>query len=229
VNYGGVPELSIVVPTVDALSERVRDCVASLRTSTEADHELLLLENRSPPQGFTAPVNAGIRAARGRYIVVLNDDVELLEGWWPPLRRALEGGAWVAVPDAGGGYPRDDYFAAWCLAFEREAIERVGHAPGEFFNPEYKIWYQDLELLLHLCEAGHPPVVVQSPIRHRWGRTVKHQEGELRAWIDEQIERDRQAFISHWPGGRRGERARRLLEPVLRQYRESQEDGPPDQ
>ena len=52
--------------------------------STEADHELLVLENRSPPQGYTAPANAGIRAARGRYIVVLNDDVELLEGWWPP-------------------------------------------------------------------------------------------------------------------------------------------------
>jgi glycosyltransferase involved in cell wall biosynthesis len=67
--YGGTPELSIVIPTVDVPMARVRECIDAVRSNTEAEHEIVLVENRSPPQGYTAPVNAGIRAAQGRYVV----------------------------------------------------------------------------------------------------------------------------------------------------------------
>src|SRR5437764_188160 len=89
---GEDPELTIVIPTLDAASERVRACVSAVHRATEGPYEIAIVDNGAPPQGFTAPVNSGIRAARGDFVVVLNDDVELLPGWWPPLRARLEAG-----------------------------------------------------------------------------------------------------------------------------------------
>ncbi|HJZ38252.1 MAG TPA: glycosyltransferase, partial [Solirubrobacterales bacterium] len=82
-------ELTIVVPTLDATSARVRSCLAAIAANTPAPHQVVLVDNGSPPQGFAAPVNAGVRAVDTPYAVVMNDDVEVMEGWWEPLRVAL--------------------------------------------------------------------------------------------------------------------------------------------
>jgi glycosyltransferase involved in cell wall biosynthesis len=85
-------ELSIVIPTLDAASDRARACVAAIQACTDAAHEIIVLDNGAPPQGFTAPVNAGLRAARGSFMVVLNDDVEVLRaGGRPCARRSSPG------------------------------------------------------------------------------------------------------------------------------------------
>ena len=104
---GEDPELTIVIPTLDAVSERVRSCVAAVQRCTEGPYELAIIDNGAPPQGFTAPVNSGIRAARGQFVVVMNDDVEVLPGWWQPLKAALEAGASVAFPLTVDGAMRD--------------------------------------------------------------------------------------------------------------------------
>ncbi|MEA2467363.1 MAG: hypothetical protein QOJ57_1489, partial [Thermoleophilaceae bacterium] len=106
---GEDPELTIVIPTLDAASERVRACVSAIQARTEGPYDIVLLDNGAPPQGFTAPVNAGLRAARGRYAVVMNDDVEVLPGWWPPLRDALDAGASVSFPVTIDGAMRTDF------------------------------------------------------------------------------------------------------------------------
>src|SRR5438270_730110 len=53
---GQRPELTIVIPTLDATSERLRSCVAAVQASTEATHEIVIVDNGAPPQGFAAPV-----------------------------------------------------------------------------------------------------------------------------------------------------------------------------
>ena len=218
--YGGTPELSIVVPTVDVLSVRVRECIDAVRSNTEAEHEIVLVENRSPPQGYTAPVNAGIRAARGRYVVVLNDDVRMMEGWWPPLRKALDQGALASFADFGG-FPKSDFFAAPCIAFSREALKECAHSPEEFLDPRFKVWFQDLDLLLRLCEMKRPPVAVASGFQGEWDTTVKSvDDPEMSAWVREQIAADRLAFAKKWSGGRRQPRAKAILAPFI------EPDGP---
>jgi glycosyltransferase involved in cell wall biosynthesis len=196
---GEAPELTIVIPTLDAGSERVRSCIAAVKANTDVAHEIVIVDNGGAPQGFSAPVNAGVRAARGRYLVVMNDDVEPLAGWWPPLRAALDAGAAVTFPLTVGGPMRFD-FAAWCFAMGRETVEEFGHATGEFFDPSLVIWYQDTDLLFRLRRAGRPPVLADaSQIRHGLSQTVASEDPELSAWIRTQVVRDHEAFVRKHP------------------------------
>src|SRR3954467_8998099 len=197
---GEDPELTIVIPTLDAASERVRACVSAIQSATsDAPYEIVLVDNGAPPQGFTGPVNSGLRAARGRYAVVMNDDVEVLPGWWPPLRDALDAGAPVSFPVTIDGTMRTD-FAAWCFAVPAEALERFSVEPGEFFDPRFRVWYQDTDLLARLRAAGTPPVCVEgSQIRHGLSETVASDDPELRAWIAAEVAQDRDAFGEKHP------------------------------
>ncbi len=202
--YGAAPELTVVIPTLDAGGERLRSCVQAIQQHTDAPHEIVIVDNGSPPQGFTAPVNAGLRAGRGDYLVVCNDDVEVLPGWWPALRGRLDdphGRAEVVFPLTIDGAMRED-FAAWCFALRRGTLEAFGVRPGEFFDPDLKVWFQDTDLLMRLREAGTPPVLVrESRIRHGLSETVGTTDPSLRAWIDAQILRDKAAFESRHGDG----------------------------
>ena len=192
--YGGSPELSIVIPTLDAAGDRLRGCVAAIQAHTDAPHEIIVVDNGAPPQGFTAPVNAGLRAARGRYMVVCNDDVEVLPGWWPPLAAAVDDGAAVAFPMTVDGVMRED-FAAWCFAMGRDTLTRHAIAPGEFFDPEMVVWYQDTDLLFRLRAAGNPPRLVRDAhVRHGLSQTVQTEDPALHRWIARQVQRDQAAF-----------------------------------
>src|SRR5437763_16009912 len=197
---GEDPELTIVIPTLDAASERVRACITAIQRATpESPYEIAVIDNGAPPQGFSAPVNSGLRAARGRYAVVMNDDVEVLPGWWPPLREALDAGASVTFPVTIDGAMRTD-FAAWCFAVSRETLERYGVEPGEFFDPRFRVWYQDTDLLARLRAAGTPPLCVEeSHIRHGLSETVASADPELKAWIAETVAADRGAYVAKHP------------------------------
>jgi GT2 family glycosyltransferase len=196
---GEAPELTIVIPTLDAASERVRACIAAVQGTTDAAHEIVIVDNGCPPQGFAAPVNAGLRAARTPYVVVMNDDVEPLPGWWAPLRAAIDAGAAVACPLTVDGAMRFD-FPAWCFAMGRGAVAEFSHGSGEFFDPELVLWYQDTDLLHRLRNAGRPPVVVESArIRHGLSQTVASEDHELAAWIRVQVAADRERFIAKHP------------------------------
>ena len=196
---GEEPELTIVIPTLDAASERVRGCVRAVQSGTDAPHEIVLVDNGAPPQGFSAPVNSGLRAARGGYAVVMNDDVEVLPGWWGPLREALDAGATVTFPFTIDSTARRD-FSPWCFAMSRASMERFAHAPGEFYDPELRVWYQDTDLHRRLIAAGAAPLLVESSrIRHGLSETLTSEDPELSAWIEEQIARDREKFTAKHP------------------------------
>jgi GT2 family glycosyltransferase len=197
---GETAELTIVIPTLDATSDRVAGCLRAIAASTEVPHQIVLVDNGSPPQGFTAPVNAGIRAARTPYVVVMNDDVEPLSGWWEPLRAMLDAGAAVAFPHTIDGAMRTD-FAAWCFAMTAETVGEFGYADGEFFDPSLVIWFQDTDLLLALQRAGRPPVhVPQARIRHGLSQTLATEDPQLSAWVREQIQADERCFRAKHAG-----------------------------
>lgn len=189
-----------MVPTLDVTSAEVRECLRHVKDTLQVPYELIVVDNGAPPQGFTAPVNAGLRAARGRQLMVLNDDVEVLDGWWEPLARALDAGNGVVFPttidDETAGFP------AWCFAMRRDTLERFTVAPGEFLDPSLKIWSSDVDLLVRLKAAGVPPVrVPESRIRHHNHRTVdlEHPDEGFRNWLHAQLASDRAAFRIKYP------------------------------
>jgi hypothetical protein len=193
-SLGASPEVTIVIPTLDAASERVNRCVRAVQTRTQVPHQIVLIDNGAPPQGFTAPVNAGLRAVETPYAVVMNDDVEPQSGWWPPLKEALDQGAAVAFPLTEGTWFRTD-FSAWCFALDRVTLDEMSHGPGEFFDPAFRVWYQDTDLLTRLRALDRPPQLVRdSHVRHGLSKTVESDDAELRAWVDRAIEEDREAF-----------------------------------
>ena len=199
---GASPEVTVVIPTLDAASERVGRCVRAVQTRTEAPHQIVLVDNGAPPQGFTAPVNAGLRAVETPYAVVMNDDVEPQPGWWAPLKEALDAGTSVAFPLTEGSWFRID-FSAWCFALSRATLDEMSHAPGEFFDPAFRVWYQDTDLLTRLRAIERPPQLVRdSRVRHGLSKTVESDDAELRAWVDGAIEEDREAFEAKHPSVR---------------------------
>ena len=196
---GEAPELTVVIPTLDAASERVRNRIAAVQATTDAAHEIVVVDNGCPPQGFSGPVNAGLRAARTPYVVVMNDDVEPLSGWWVPLRDSLDCGAAVVFPLTVDGPMRSD-FAAWCFAMTSQSIAEFSHAPGDFFDPSFTVWYQDTDLLRRLRQAGQAPVLVRdSRIHHGLSETVGSEDPDLSAWIRAQVAADREHFLRKHP------------------------------
>ena len=76
----------------------------------------------------------------------------------------------------------------------------MSHAPGEFFDPALRIWFQDSDLLVRLRAIGRPPLLVRaSRIRHALSATVRSEDPALRAWIEATIAADRAAFERKHP------------------------------
>jgi GT2 family glycosyltransferase len=106
----GKPLISIVIPNYNGAA-CLETCLRSLPGQSDHRQELLVVDNGSRdhsielvrrlapearilPQpcnlGFAAAVNHGIRAARGEWIAVLNNDTEVGEGWLAACLDAIE-------------------------------------------------------------------------------------------------------------------------------------------
>ncbi|MBI5744604.1 MAG: glycosyltransferase family 2 protein [Elusimicrobia bacterium] len=114
--------ISVVIPVYNALPE-LKACLASLERTARGLYELVLVDDCSGPEtrrflagvkgavklrnpvnsGFAKTVNAGLKAASGEYILVLNSDVEFFDGGLRGLAACLD-----AHPDAGACGPLTD-------------------------------------------------------------------------------------------------------------------------
>lgn len=117
------PELSVIVPVRD-LPAATRRCLESVRRETSLPYEVLVVDNGSAAptrrllaglarrwpalrvlreglnDGFAASVNRGMRAARGRVLVWLNNDAVVTPEWDARLARCLD-----SDPAAGAAGP----------------------------------------------------------------------------------------------------------------------------
>jgi glycosyltransferase involved in cell wall biosynthesis len=96
---------SIIIPCWSQL-EFTRQCIAALNRHTRRPWELIVIDNGSTDgtavylagvrdmasvpvtvitnrtnRGFPAAINQGLKAARGEYLVLLNNDVVVTDGW----------------------------------------------------------------------------------------------------------------------------------------------------
>jgi GT2 family glycosyltransferase len=98
-----VPEVSIIIPTLNGLP-LTKACLASIETHTIVDHEVIVIDNGSTDgtveflrelgaagkvialsnkqnRGFAGAANQGLALARGRRVILLNNDTVVTEAW----------------------------------------------------------------------------------------------------------------------------------------------------
>jgi len=141
-----VPDVSVVMPVFNKL-ELTRVCLESIHdVGAEASFEVIVVDNGSSDGslewlrgqekqgrlrlvvnpdnlGFARGCNLGAAAARGRYILFLNNDMQVLEDWLDPLVSTLD-----RDPEAG--------IAGAKLLFPDNTIQHAGVALVDFQLPE---------------------------------------------------------------------------------------------
>jgi len=153
---GFVPELSIVIPTVNQATLTVR-CFASIRKWTKTPYEIVWVDNGSRQEehniilkqarcprvhtklvrfkhntGFVRGTNAGIKEAEGKYVVLLNNDTEVTVNWDKKLIYPL-----AKDPKVGCVGPITQSKIAWQEACSLNARWQLGLPtyranPGEY-------------------------------------------------------------------------------------------------
>lgn len=243
------PRFSVIVP-VRGRWPMTRGCLARLRAHTPGSFEVIVVDGGSPPAmrraladlsrrwpalrvlrlehplPFAAAVNRGLKAARGRVLVLLNNDASVTAGWSETLERALAApGVGAAGPAACAPGPGlDRAAAAWalahvgrlrpvpglygyCLALRREVFEVVG------LLDERLVWgEEDDDYSFRLRQAGWRLVVAEEALighadgamRGRWPAARRRAYARANAavlrekWVSEaaRIRRDLRAVLS---------------------------------
>ena len=213
---------SIVIPCY-ILSDKdaelltfLRRCVETIRCHT-ADYELILVDNGSPiggdymrrvadicvrnssNLGFALAVNQGLKLAHGEWLVVMNDDVEVMPDWletmraaWGSRTGAVSSHLHDADPEhrAGRGHydvPMGHMFGALWMT-RRKVIEEVG-----YLDEEYGLgYYEDKDFWMRLLTAGY--VLAKAGWCHHIGNATSGKLPGLREFFFKNKER----FEAKW-------------------------------
>jgi GT2 family glycosyltransferase len=136
---GNQPLVSVIIPNLNG-AQHLQVCLASLRSQTYAPVEVIVADNGSTDgslalvardfpevrvlalgenRGFTGACNAGMRAARGEAVILLNNDTEADAHWLEEVMLAFR-----RHPDAG-------IVASKMLLFDRRD---TFHTAGDFYR-----------------------------------------------------------------------------------------------
>lgn len=161
------PRFSIIIPVLNK-KEMTERCIKSICDKTLTPHEIIVVDNGSTDGvaellkkkfkglkiirnkenlGFAKACNQGLLQARGRYVLLLNNDTKVVdEGWECSMIETLEGFADITGPVGGLLNPESfrfikeikdpdkdfHYISGWCMMFKRELIDNIGMIPEEF-------------------------------------------------------------------------------------------------
>jgi len=173
------------------------DCIESVKRFS-SDYEFIIVDDGSPlmtgflqdeadvyirfkeNRGETIAENTGISVARGEYIVVINDDIVVREGWLeglekPFLERSNIGAVGPAIyheKDITRGRTGivDDYlwFSGSCYMINRNTLAKVGKL-DEYFND---CGGEDTDYFQRVLDAG-------LTLTRNFDVVINHREGDV--------------------------------------------------
>lgn len=187
------PLVSIVIPVCNGI-EFTKKCYDSILRHTSQPYEIIIVDNGSTdgtkeafetislPEnvGFGGACNVGITAAQGEYIVILNNDTEVTDGW---LERLLyhDGDLIGPVTNNSSGFqkrPVEPFGTAYevpkligfCLMVKKKVFKRIG-----LFDTQFGIGnFEDDDLCIRARRAGFKLVMAADTfIFHHGSQTFK--------------------------------------------------------
>ncbi len=226
------PTVSIVIPLYNQL-EYTRSCLESLWRTTSANLELILVDNASSDGtadylqtvpdlvlianrenlGFAGACNQGIKAASGEWIVVMNNDVILSNGWLQGLlSAATENQLDMVSPAIREGilnYELETY--AEELTSRMKSVLRSGTVNGICFMTNRRVFetigvfdenfrigqYEDKDLFLRARLAGFHLGTVGSAFIHHFGSITQKAVVARRDTPDYAL-KNKAYFIKKW-------------------------------
>ena len=206
ISDGGAPRFSIVIPIFNK-REVTERCIKSICDKTYTPHEIIIVDNGSTDgsaeylqerfeglriiknkenMGFAKACNQGILQARGRYVLLLNNDTKVVEeDWEASMLGTLDGGFADLTGPVGGLLdlnnfrfvkeikdPNEEfhYLAGWCLMFKRELVDNIGLIPEEFGIG----LYEDTAFCVKAAVKGFKLVITKNvPVFHYGHTTIK--------------------------------------------------------
>ena len=156
---------SIIIPVYNQL-EWTQRCIASIRKYTKETHEIIVISNGSTdgtnewlttqdliyethpePLGYAKAINQGLKLAKGEYIILLNNDTEIIDqrdenhtaqdphDWIKIMREMFD-----ADPDVGIAGPlsqmsdvtKRNFIIFFCVMLNRKVLAKVGPLDEDF-------------------------------------------------------------------------------------------------
>lgn len=140
--------------------------------------------------GFVLPNNYLAKKCQSPYIILLNSDTEVYEGWDRALIGCLQNHPEIKEAGYQGGLLNEtglgvgigfgidiDYIAGWCACFSLDTYQRYGLFDEERFKFAY---FEDADFSLRLKEAGHDVYALNlNYVLHHGGATSLQVRGEM--------------------------------------------------
>lgn len=183
-------KISIVIPCYHNNLKNYANTTKCLNhiKKTSLPYELILVENierwlasegdiylaSSAPKTFAENVNTGLKLATGGYIVVLNNDVFVPEGWLEALMECFK------IPDCGIATLESSQFGRPCkdeiiemffggiFCLKREVVERVG-----LFDESFRHAFDDADYWVRTYKEGYKFYMNRKVmVEHNAGSTI---------------------------------------------------------
>lgn len=214
---GAAAAVTVAVVTSDIYKRHARRCLAALKKHT-SNFDLVILDNNGGGDFVHArEMNKVLRAVRTDYLVLMDDDVFVEEGWLGGLLAAVDDETAVVAPvhkDGGGAvsfsgvYLRGDGQGTHAHLTDRPAAKRecqclcsalllldlkkCGDIP---FDENYKKYFFDLTHGLKVWEAGYKVVCTPDVVvTHLGGATLKYSTTQSQQFYN----RDLKTFVAEW-------------------------------
>lgn len=202
--------IDIIIPTHDGWSH-LELCIKAVERFTKNPFKLIIVNNGSTKpetarvlseakdrghrvvellsnQSFSKAINAGIAESRGEYVVLLNDDVYVIDGWDAIMLAEISdpavGMVGAQMPGAAAGFMGDPthaetlpvpYLVFAHVMIRRDVIEKVGVLDAETFTGYGS---EDLDYCWRAIDAGFKLKVSQARSLHIGGASMKRVLGD---------------------------------------------------
>lgn len=159
-------KISIVIPTVPQNWRLLSKCMTSIAVNRNPfyDHEYIIAMNDW--EGFSIPVNRGIKAATGDYVLIANDDTVVLDRGWESKMIDLMSDK-VGIVGHYRSAQHGKFSAMWWTLVRKDVFEKIG-----LLDENMNIFSQDIDFGYRAMKEGIETAFVDVPVVHHTSSTT---------------------------------------------------------